>query len=141
MANLTLREVGATAKGSPLTNAEIDNNIINLNTELSTKANTNSPTFTGTVGGITAAMVGLGNVENKSSATIRGEITSANVTTALGFTPYNATNPDSPIRINPTRVAANFTLPTGYNGASAGPISIDDGVTVTISNGATWSIH
>jgi hypothetical protein len=36
---------------------------------------------------------------------------------------------------------SNFTLPTGYNGASAGPISIDDGVTVTISNGATWSIH
>ena len=31
--------------------------------------------------------VGLGNVENKSSATIRGELTSANVTTALGFTP------------------------------------------------------
>ena len=52
-----------------------------------------------------------------------------------------ATNPDSPIRINPTRVMANFTLSTGYNGASAGPISIDDGVTVTISNGATWSIH
>jgi hypothetical protein len=38
--------------------------------------------------------VGLNNVENKSSATIRGEITSSNVTTALGFTPYNATNPN-----------------------------------------------
>lgn len=36
----------------------------------------------------------IGNVENKSSATIRGEITSANVTTALSFTPYNATNPN-----------------------------------------------
>lgn len=35
----------------------------------------------------TKADVGLGNVENKSSAAIRGEITSANVTTALGFTP------------------------------------------------------
>lgn len=34
--------------------------------------------------------VGLGNVENKSSATIRSELTSANVTTALGFTPINA---------------------------------------------------
>lgn len=52
-----------------------------------------------------------------------------------------ATNPDSPIRINPTRIKADFTLPTGYNGASAGPISIDDGVTVVISDGATWSIH
>jgi hypothetical protein len=34
----------------------------------------------------------LGNVENKSSATIRSEITSANVTTALGYTPWHAGN-------------------------------------------------
>ncbi len=56
-------------------------------TALNLKANLASPTFTGTVSGITASMVGLGSVENKSSATIRGEITSANVTTGLGFTP------------------------------------------------------
>ncbi len=31
----------------------------------------------------------LGNVENKSSSTIRGEITSGNVTAALGYTPVN----------------------------------------------------
>lgn len=37
--------------------------------------------------------LGLGNVENKSAATILGELTGSNVTTALGFTPYNATNP------------------------------------------------
>lgn len=42
---------------------------------------------------LTSTDVGLANVENKSSATIRGEITSSNVTTALGFTPYNAANP------------------------------------------------
>lgn len=52
-----------------------------------------------------------------------------------------ATNPDSPIRINPTRITSNFTLATGYNGASAGPIAIDPGVTVTLSPGSTWSIH
>ena len=38
---------------------------------------------------VTKAQVGLGNVENKSSATIRGEITKSNVTTALGYTPLN----------------------------------------------------
>lgn len=37
--------------------------------------------------GTTKADVGLGNVENKSSATIRGELTSGNVTDALGYTP------------------------------------------------------
>lgn len=35
----------------------------------------------------TKAEVGLGNVENKSSSTIRGEITKDNVTKALGYTP------------------------------------------------------
>ncbi|MBC2722349.1 hypothetical protein [Desulfosporosinus sp.] len=38
-------------------------------------------------GTLTKTDVGLSAVENKSSATIRGEITSSNVTTALGFTP------------------------------------------------------
>ena len=33
--------------------------------------------------------VGLGNVDNKSSETIRSEITQGNVTTALGYTPVN----------------------------------------------------
>lgn len=38
--------------------------------------------------------IGLGNVDNKSSATIRSEITSTNITSALGFTPYDANNPN-----------------------------------------------
>lgn len=33
--------------------------------------------------------LGIGNVENKSSATIRSELTSGNVTGALGYTPVN----------------------------------------------------
>lgn len=44
---------------------------------------------------VTKSDVGLGNVENKSSSTIRGELTSSNVTTALGYTPYNSTNPNN----------------------------------------------
>ncbi len=40
---------------------------------------------------ITAANIGLGNVENKSSATIRGELTKANVVSALGYTPSSET--------------------------------------------------
>ncbi|GEM_PF-3373759 len=39
---------------------------------------------------VTKSQIGLGNVENKSSATIRGEITSANVTNALGYTPMDS---------------------------------------------------
>lgn len=42
--------------------------------------------------GVTKSQVGLVNVENKSSATIRGELTKGNVTTAIGYTPANQTD-------------------------------------------------
>ena len=49
------------------------NSIITISTDgprtaLNTKAPTNNPTFTGTVSGITKAMVGLDNVDNTSDA-------------------------------------------------------------------------
>lgn len=54
-------------------------------TALNLKANLASPTFTGTVGGITASMVGLGNVTNESKATM---FTSPTFTgTVSGVTP------------------------------------------------------
>ena len=43
-------------------------NTSDLTDDLGLKANLNSPTFTGTVSGITKAMVGLGNVDNTSDA-------------------------------------------------------------------------
>lgn len=54
----------------------------------STTLNTYNGTSTVTMD-ITKSGLGLGNVENKSSATIRGELTASNVTTALGYTPLN----------------------------------------------------
>lgn len=62
-------------KGSPLTWTEADANFTNLNTDkaevsvVNLKAPINSPNFTGTVSGVTSAMVGLGNVDNTSDAT------------------------------------------------------------------------
>ena len=61
--------------------------------------------------------VGVGNAENKSSATIRGEITSLNVTTALGFTPYAATNPNgyiSVLDVTWTNLSGKPTTLSGY---------------------------
>ena len=46
----------------------------------------------------------------------------------------------APIRLNTQTITANYTIPTGYNGSSAGPITIPDGITVTISDGSAWSI-
>lgn len=60
-----------------------------------TTEGTNKFTYNGSASktvNITKSSIGLGNVENKSSATIRGEITSSNVTTALGYTPATSTH-------------------------------------------------
>ena len=59
--------------------------------------------------GVTKSDIGLGNVENKSSADIRNDITKANVTTALGYTPANQTD------LN--RLSSE--IPTTYAGSSS----------------------
>jgi hypothetical protein len=41
---------------------------------------------------------------------------------------------------NPQRISADVAVPAGYNGISAGPITIDDGVNVVIADNSTWSI-
>ena len=43
---------------------------------------------------VTKEQIGLGNVENKSSAAIIGEITASNITTSLGYTPYTPSEVD-----------------------------------------------
>jgi len=43
-ASLTLRQEGSSPKGTPLTNKELDDNFINLNTELTAVENSVVPT-------------------------------------------------------------------------------------------------
>lgn len=59
MAALTLRvltNAGDTTKGTPLTNAELDQNFINIDAELGTKAPLESAALTGTPTAPTAAL-------------------------------------------------------------------------------------
>lgn len=41
---------------------------------------------------------------------------------------------------NDQNVTADYTIPANKNAMSAGPITVDSGVTVTVSSGATWTI-
>jgi hypothetical protein len=38
-------------------------------------------------------------------------------------------------------INTNYTLPTGYNAYSVGPVSIATGILVTVPSGATWKIN
>jgi hypothetical protein len=41
---------------------------------------------------------------------------------------------------NPKTIATNYTITTDNNAMSAGPITIDSGVTVTVPSGSTWTV-
>lgn len=45
-----------------------------------------------------------------------------------------------PTNLNVSEVTADYTINIGNNGVSAGPITIDPGVTFTVSAGSTWVV-
>ena len=69
--------------------------------------------------GVTKSDIGLGNVENKSSADIRNDITKANVTKALGYTPANQTDLNRLSSEIPTTYAGSQSAGGPANSAKA----------------------
>jgi len=67
---------------------------------------------------------------------------SANNGTAWGSVGGGATGggTDDIFYENGQTVTTNYTLTAGKNAMSAGPILINNGVTVTVPNGAAWSV-
>lgn len=50
------------------------------------------------------------------------------------------TGTDEFIRMNANTITGNVTIPTGKNGMSAGPITIQASSSVTVSSGAVWHV-
>ena len=44
------------------------------------------------------------------------------------------------ILVNSSTVSASYTIASGYNGHSVGPMTVNSGATVTVSNGQIWYI-
>lgn len=114
--------------------AENDSAITQLNNIASSKAaaedltnhinNKNNPH------GITKTQLELGNVENKSSATIRGELTKDNVTAALGYTPpqQNTTyGAGAGISLSADNKFSNSGVRSISTGSNNGTISVNTG--------------
>lgn len=98
-----------------------------------------------------AMAAGLANAAtNAATATTKATAAAASASTAstaadaanAAWAAALAANPDlNPVfRMNPTTVATDTTLPTGYNAYSAGPLVIGEGVSVTLEEHANWTI-
>ena len=82
---------------------------------------------------VTKGQIGLSNVENKSSATIRGELTKSNVTNALGYTPYTPNEVDNKLSTLETKIDWKEAVGTFDDIATTYP-SPQDGWTVNVKD-------
>ena len=46
----------------------------------------------------------------------------------------------TPIQLNGQTISQDYTFPSGYNGLTAGPVTVASGVTVTVTSGCEWSV-
>lgn len=47
---------------------------------------------------------------------------------------------DKIFQLNEKTITSNYTIPTGYNAITAGPVTVSDGVTIIVADGSTWTI-
>jgi hypothetical protein len=81
-----------------------------------------------------ASQTGTGSVVRAASPTITGTLTASGDITTPVITVSNG------IVCNANTIAANYTIPATSNAMSAGPITVNTGVTVTVSTGSTWVV-
>ena len=84
------------------------------------------PLFAGaTSGSLTTVYTGNANLLYKPST---GELTSTAMISSNGIT------------LNANTIATSYTIAAGNNGLSAGPVSVNTGITVTVSTGSVWTV-
>ena len=44
------------------------------------------------------------------------------------------------ILVNKTNATASYTIASGENGLSVGPVTVDTGITITVSSGQRWLV-
>jgi hypothetical protein len=52
----------------------------------------------------------------------------------------SVTAANQPFFLGKITIDQNFTVPTGQNAMTPGPVTVADGVTITVSDGSTWTV-
>ena len=60
--------------------------------------------------------------------------------TVTGFTGSTGGGTDNIFFLNDLTIFNNYTIPLNKNAMTAGPVTVADGITVTIQDGSTWTI-
>ena len=118
---------------------QIQSAVISSNTVLTgiTTVSTLNATNAVVSGIVTASLVGnvTGNVTGNTTGTHIGNVTGATITSS-----DNVTLTTKPFFRNVSTISADYIVTTDYNEMSIGPITINNGITVTVNSGATWTV-
>ena len=99
----------------PYVNGLIDAKATALAPVRGVKGNSESSYRTGNVN-ITKANIGLGNVDNKSSSEIRGELSQSDVTNALGYTPTHLSIMGTRLITCAANTTTQYSFPASIHG-------------------------
>lgn len=147
MATIILRQ-GVGGKGSPLTNAEVDANFTNLNNnKLEITGTAASATVALNISGGTAGSIPYQTAANTTALVAPGTagyVLVSNGTAAPSWVKASAgakgSGNDEIFWENDKTITADYTLTASKNAGSFGPITIGNGVTVTIPDTSNWTI-
>jgi hypothetical protein len=130
---------GLTWNGTTLTATNLSAQSLSLTTTpLAIASGGTNSTATPTNGGVG---YGTGTAHAYTAAGTAGKVLTANGAAAPTW--EDAPNPakaSGALLVNTTTVSENYTLPTGSNAFSVGPITIADTYTVTVSSGQRWVV-
>ncbi len=98
---------------------------ITISNDTSTTSNL-YPTFVSSTSG-TASSLNTGNAKLLYKPST-GELQSTAMVSTNGIT------------VNANTIAADYTIASGYNGLSAGPVTVNSGITVTVTSGSAWTV-
>jgi len=94
-----------------------------------------------TYGGVTLSnsVTGTGSMVLSASPTFTGTALATNLT-ASGVVTGASVTASNAMFVNSQTVAADYTIAVGYNAMSAGPVTVNGGITVTVSAGSSWAV-
>jgi len=143
--------LNATSGSVTLTSAQYQPLILNVTGSISANVTYTIPSGVGgqwiiknlTTGGYAVIIASGGG---GSSATVVNGVVSTVVSDGTNcYIPSNANVPtgggaNQAFYLNDITITSNYTIPTGKNAGTFGPVTINSGVVVTVSSGSAWSV-
>jgi hypothetical protein len=143
--------LNATSGSVTLTTAQYQKLILNVTGSIAADVTYTIPAGVGgqwavknlTTGGYSVIIASGGG---GSSATVANNTVVTAVSDGTNiYLPSNATVPtgggsNQAFYLNDITITTNYTIPTGKNAGTFGPVTIQSGVSVTVSSGSNWSI-